>query len=79
VRKSFDSEFNDNLNHIERYTRIFNDEITLAHRQRVDASHKHLQKLVGSVSSDSASLICKAESFEANGKQLRNLDNLQFL
>ncbi|RAL65478.1 hypothetical protein DID88_001044 [Monilinia fructigena] len=45
VKKSFDTEFKDNMEHIERYTRVFNDEITLAHRARMDASTKHIQEL----------------------------------
>ncbi|KAA8571421.1 hypothetical protein EYC84_001424 [Monilinia fructicola] len=56
IKKSFDTEFKDNMEHIERYTRVFNDEITLAHRARMDASTKHIQELVGAISLDNADI-----------------------
>lgn len=56
MRKSFDAEFKDNLEHIERYTRVFNDEITLAHRARMDISTKKIQELVGTIALDNVDL-----------------------
>ena len=67
--KSFDSDFSDNISHIERYTHIFNDEVTLAHRQRLDSVNKHLQKMVEQSSLDNATLANMAESRKAEGKQ----------
>jgi hypothetical protein len=69
ILKSFDSDFSDNISHIERYTRIFNDEITLAHRQRLESANKQLQMMVKQSSLDNATLINMAESREADGKQ----------
>ncbi|KAB8300867.1 hypothetical protein EYC80_002795 [Monilinia laxa] len=44
------------MEHIERYTRVFNDEITLAHRARMDASTKYIQEFVGAISSENANI-----------------------
>ncbi|KAI9642687.1 hypothetical protein NHQ30_008418 [Ciborinia camelliae] len=65
VKKSFDTEFKDNLEHIERYTRVFNDEITLAHRARMDASTKQIQELVGTIALDNAGMMNRIDSRDA--------------
>ncbi|KAH8758170.1 hypothetical protein F5882DRAFT_453880 [Hyaloscypha sp. PMI_1271] len=66
IMKSFDSDFSDNISHIERYTRIFNDEITLAHRQRLNSANKQLQMMVKQSSLDNATLVNMSESREAD-------------
>lgn len=68
IKKSFDTEFKDNMEHIERYTRVFNDEITLAHRARMDASTKHIQELVGAISLDNADIAKRIDGQSAYGK-----------
>lgn len=68
VKKSFDTEFKDNLEHIERYTRVFNDEITLAHRARMDASTKQIQESVGALASDNADLAARVDSRDTYGE-----------
>lgn len=65
LKKSFETEFKDNLEHIERYTRVFNDEITLAHRVRIDASTKQIQQLVGTIALDNVDLVNRADSRDA--------------
>ncbi|QSZ32069.1 hypothetical protein DSL72_001638 [Monilinia vaccinii-corymbosi] len=65
VKKSFDTEFKDNMEHIERYTRLFNDEVTLAHRARMDASTKHIQELVDAIALDNADMVIRVDSREA--------------
>ncbi|KAM0184844.1 hypothetical protein ACHAPC_005560 [Botrytis cinerea] len=65
LKKSFETEFKDNLEHIERYTRVFNDEITLAHRVRIDASTKKIQQLVGTIALDNVDLVNRADSRDA--------------
>ncbi|KAF7896510.1 hypothetical protein EAF00_006524 [Botryotinia globosa] len=62
MRRSFDAEFKDNLEHIERYTRVFNDEITLAHRARMDVSTKKIQELVGTIALDNVDLANRVDS-----------------
>ncbi|CAD6445346.1 a9bb4458-a7ff-4557-b5c9-8001b7ffca93, partial [Sclerotinia trifoliorum] len=62
VKKSFDMEFRDNLEHIERYTRVFNDEITLAHRARIDSSTKQIQEMVGVIALDNADMVNRADN-----------------
>jgi hypothetical protein len=68
IQRSFDSDFKENISHIERYTNIFNDEITLAHRQRQDASSRNIERVVGSIYSENTSLNFRVESREENGK-----------
>ncbi|ESZ90972.1 hypothetical protein SBOR_8635 [Sclerotinia borealis F-4128] len=65
IRKSFDTEFKDNLEHIERYARVFNDEITLAHRARIDTSTKQIHELVGALALDSADMVTRVDSRDA--------------
>ncbi|KAF7932838.1 uncharacterized protein EAE98_004137 [Botrytis deweyae] len=65
LRKSFDAEFKDNLEHIERYTRVFNDEITLAHRERMDVSTKKIQQIVGTIALDNIDLASRVDSRDA--------------
>ncbi|KAJ8059585.1 hypothetical protein OCU04_011240 [Sclerotinia nivalis] len=65
VKKSFDVEFRDNLEYIERCTRVFNDEITLAHRARMDASTKHIQELVGAIALDNADMVNRVDNRDA--------------
>ncbi|KAF7908101.1 uncharacterized protein EAF01_003856 [Botrytis porri] len=62
LKKSFDAEFKDNLEHIERYTRVFNDEITLAHRERMGVSTKKIQELVGNIALDNVNLANRVDS-----------------
>lgn len=64
MRKSFDSEFGNSITRIERYTCVFNDEITLAYRQRQNAANKNLKNLVQSVSVDNKTFKFEVESRE---------------
>lgn len=68
IKKSFETEFKDNLEHIERYTKVFNDEITLAHRARMDASTKQIQGLVGAIALKNAAMASRVDSRDAHGK-----------
>ena len=68
MKKSFETEFKDNLEHIERYNRVFNDEITLAHRARMDASTKQIQELVGAIALDNSDMASRVDYRDAYGE-----------
>jgi hypothetical protein len=67
IRKSFETEFKDNLAHMERYTRLFNDEVTLAHRKRMDLETQNIKSMVGVVAEDNAGIMWRADKKELNG------------
>ncbi|PQE26725.1 Tetratricopeptide repeat-containing protein [Rutstroemia sp. NJR-2017a BVV2] len=66
IRKSFETEFKDNLAHMERYTRLFNDEVTLAHRKRMDLETQNIKSMVGVVAEDNAGIMWRADRKELN-------------
>jgi hypothetical protein len=68
IRKSFETEFKDNLAHMERYTRLFNDEVTLAHRKRMDLETQNIKSMVGVVAEDNAGILWRADKKDLNGK-----------
>lgn len=70
IGKAFDADFKINLAHVSRCKLIFDEEVTLAHRSRVESTSERIEIMVRGVSNDIVTHATHNKSHEARSKFL---------